>query len=331
LERKERLIKGGFKKQSKMKTLTLEEDGVKRSWLKTFKQQWPLHAMVIPGIIFVIIFVYIPIYGLVMAFQRFTVMDTFGTARWVGLENFRIILNDPFFWDSVWNTLGISLMKMLFGFVAPIILAVQIHEMKNGPLKKFIQSVSYLPHFLSWVILGGMMITWLSTNGLINQIFQLFGGAQNPENHLLNANAYWLIATLSDVWKNVGWGTILYLAALSNVDPTYYEAAKIDGANRLQMIRHITIPSLRLIISLNFVLTVSGLLGSNLDQTLVLQNPVNQPASEVIGSYVFRMGIVQGDFSYATAVGLGTSIIALILLLTANGVTKKLNDNESIL
>lgn len=331
MERKERLIKGGFKKQSKMKTLTLEEDGVKRSWLKTFKQQWPLHAMVIPGIIFVIIFVYIPIYGLVMAFQRFTVMDTFGTARWVGLENFRIILNDPFFWDSVWNTLGISLMKMLFGFVAPIILAVQIHEMKNGPLKKFIQSVSYLPHFLSWVILGGMMITWLSTNGLINQIFQLFGGAQNPENHLLNANAYWLIATLSDVWKNVGWGTILYLAALSNVDPTYYEAAKIDGANRLQMIRHITIPSLRLIISLNFVLTVSGLLGSNLDQTLVLQNPVNQPASEVIGSYVFRMGIVQGDFSYATAVGLGTSIIALILLLTANGVTKKLNDNESIL
>jgi putative aldouronate transport system permease protein len=287
--------------------------------------------MVIPGIIFVIIFVYIPIYGLVIAFQRFTVMDTIGTARWVGFDNFRIILSDRFFWDSVWNTVGISLIKMLFGFVAPIILAIQIHEMKKGALKKIVQTISYLPHFLSWVILGGMMITWLSTNGLINQVLQLFGAATNPQNHLLNANAYWLIAALSDVWKNVGWGTILYLAALSKVDPTYYEAAKIDGANRFQMIRHITIPSLRLIISLNFVLTISGLLGSNLDQTLVLQNPVNQPASEVIGSYVFRMGIVQGDFSYATAVGLGTSIIALILLVTANTVTKKLNDNESIL
>lgn len=299
--------------------------------IKNFKKQWPLHAMVIPGIIFVIIFVYIPIYGLVIAFQRFTVMDTIGTARWVGFDNFRIILSDRFFWDSVWNTVGISLIKMLFGFVAPIILAIQIHEMKKGALKKIVQTISYLPHFLSWVILGGMMITWLSTNGLINQVLQLFGAATNPQNHLLNANAYWLIAALSDVWKNVGWGTILYLAALSKVDPTYYEAAKIDGANRFQMIRHITIPSLRLIISLNFVLTISGLLGSNLDQTLVLQNPVNQPASEVIGSYVFRMGIVQGDFSYATAVGLGTSIIALILLVTANTVTKKLNDNESIL
>jgi len=298
---------------------------------KDFKKQWPLHAMVIPGVIFVAIFVYIPIYGLVMAFQRFTVMDTFETARWVGWDNFRIILADSFFWNSVRNTLGISLLRMVFGFIAPIILAIQIHEMKGGPLKKFIQTVSYLPHFLSWVILGGMMISWLSTNGLFNQLGQLFGLVDTPTNHLLHANRYWLIAALSDVWKNVGWGTILYLAALSKVDPTYYEAAKIDGANRVQMIRHITIPSLRLIIALNFVLTISGLLGSNLDQTLVLQNPVNQPTSEIIGSYVFRMGIVQGDFSYATAVGLGTSIIALLLLVLANTVTKKLNDNESIL
>ena len=304
---------------------------IKSRFIKDFKQQWPLHTMVIPGIIFVIIFVYIPIYGLVIAFQRFTVMDTFGTARWVGFDNFRIILDDPFFWDSVRNTIGINLLRMVFGFFAPIILAIQIYEMRQGPLKKIVQTISYLPHFLSWVILGGMMITWLSTNGLINQLLQLIGLAQNPQNHLLNANSYWFIAVVSDVWKNVGWGTILYLAALSKVDPTYYEAAKIDGANRFQMIRHITVPSLRMIISLNFILTISGLLGSNIDQTLVLQNPVNQPASEVIGSYVFRMGIVQGDFSYATAVGLGTSIIALILLVTANKVTKKLNDNESIL
>ena len=303
----------------------------KSNFMKYFKKQWPLHLMVLPGIIFVAIFVYIPIYGLSMAFMRFRVMDTFATAPWVGFDNFRIIAGDRFFWDSVWNTLGISALKILFGFFAPIILAVQIHEMKAGRLKKTIQSISYLPHFLSWVILGGMMLTWLSTNGLVNQILQLFGGANPPQNHLLNTGAYWWIAAISDMWKNAGWGTILYLAALSKVDPTYYEAAKIDGANRLQMIRYITIPSLKFIISLNLVLTISGLLGSNLDQTLVLQNPVNQPVSEVISSYVFRMGIAQGDFSYATAVGLGTSVISLILLLTTTMISKKLNDNQSIL
>lgn len=303
----------------------------KGRFIKDFKKQWPLHLMVVPGIIFVAIFVYIPIYGLVMAFQNFRVLDTFATAQWVGLDNFRIIMEDSFFWDSVWNTLGISFLKILFGFFAPIILAIQIYEMKVGRLKKVIQSISYLPHFLSWVILGGMMITWLSTNGLVNQLLQLVGGANPPQNHLLNPGAYWWIAAISDMWKNAGWGTILYLAALSKVDPTYYEAAKIDGANRLQMIRHITLPSLKFIISLNLVLTISGLLGSNLDQTLVLQNPVNQPVSEVISSYVFRMGIAQGDFSYATAVGLGTSVISLILLLITTAVSKKLNDNQSIL
>jgi len=299
--------------------------------MRDLKKQWPLHIMVLPGIIFVAIFVYIPIWGLLIAFQRFRVLDTFATAPWIGLENFRIIMQDSFFWDSVWNTIGISALKMLFGFVAPIILAIQIHEMKAGRLKKTIQSISYLPHFLSWVILGGMMLTWLSTNGLVNQLLQLFGGANPPQNHLLNTGAYWWIAAISDMWKNAGWGTILYLAALSKVDPTYYEAAKIDGANRLQMIRHITLPSLKFIISLNLVLTISGLLGSNLDQTLVLQNPVNQPVSEVISSYVFRMGITQGDFSYATAVGLGISVISLMLLLITTTISKKLNDNQSIL
>ena len=303
----------------------------KGRFMKDLKKQWPLHVMVIPGIIFVIIFVYIPIYGLIMAFQRFTTMDTFSTATWVGLDNFRFIMEDSFFWGSVYNTIMLSLFKMLFGFLAPILLAIQIYEMKAGRLKKTIQTISYLPHFLSWVILGGMMITWLSTNGLINQILMLFGGANPPQNHLLNTNTYWLIAALSDVWKGAGWGTILYLAALSKVDPTYYEAAKIDGANRLKMIWHITLPSLKFIISLNFVLTISGLLGSNMDQAMVLMNPVNQPVAEVISTYTLRVGLTRGDFSYATAVGLGTSIVSLILLLSTTVLTKKMNDNQSIL
>lgn len=300
--------------------------------MSDLRKQWELHSMVIPGVIFMFIFAYIPMYGLVIAFQNFTMLSPMGNAPWVGLDNFKMIANDPFFWDSVYNTFVISLMKLAIGFIAPIILAIQIFEMQNEPLKKFVQTVSYLPHFLSWVILGGMMITWLSTNGLLNNVLSFFGviGDQRP-NWLLNPGHYWWIATISDVWKNVGWNSILYLAVLSRVDPTYYEAAKIDGAGRLAMIRHITLPSMRHIIAFTFILSVSGILGSNLDQTLVLQNPINQPRSEVINSYVFRMGIVNGNFSYSTAVGLGISVISVILLVLAHKITKKLNDNESIL
>ncbi|MDE1549694.1 ABC transporter permease [Jeotgalibaca caeni] len=286
--------------------------------------------MVLPGVIFMIIFSFIPIYGLTLAFQNYTVLDTVDTAAWVGLENFRIILGDQFFWDSVWNTLGISFMKLGIGFFVPIILSIMIYEMREGKLKKIIQTVSYLPHFLSWIVLGGMLINWLSTTGLLNQIAVGLGITDSPTNILLDADKYWWIAVLSDIWKGAGWGTILYLATMTKIDPAFYEAAKIDGATRLQQIVHITLPMLKNIISLNLILNVSGLLGSNLDQTMVLMNSQNQPKAEVINSYVYRMGLAQGDFSYATAVGLGVSIVSVILLLAANKVTSKMNDNKSV-
>ncbi|HEY4389806.1 MAG TPA: ABC transporter permease subunit [Paenibacillus sp.] len=296
-----------------------------------FKNQWEIQSMIIPGIIFMIIFCYIPIYGLTIAFKSYTVIDTLDSAPWVGFENFKIILSDRFFWDSVINTLGISLMKLLIGFVIPIILAIMIHELGMGRFKKMVQTISYLPHFLSWIVLGGMLITWLATSGLFNQILLDLGIISNPQNILLDPGKYWWIATLSDIWKEAGWGTILYLAIMSKIDPTYYEAAKIDGASRMRQIWNITLPNTKMIISLNLILTVSGLLGSNLDQTLVLMNSQNRVRAEVINSYVYRMGMTQGDFSYATAVGLGISIVSVILLVTANKVTSKLNDNQSVL
>jgi putative aldouronate transport system permease protein len=192
------------------------------------------------------------------------------------------------------------------------------------------QTISYLPHFLSWIVLGGMMISWMSTTGMFNEILLSLGVISEPRNILLDADKYWLIAVLSDVWKEAGWGTILYLAAMAGIDTTYYEAAKIDGASRMKQILHITLPLLKTIICLNFVLTVSGLLKSNLDQTLVLMNSQNRVKAEVIDSYVYRMGITQGDFSYAAAVGLGVSIVSVILLLTANFFTSKINE-ESVL
>ncbi|NWL86044.1 MULTISPECIES: ABC transporter permease [unclassified Paenibacillus] len=296
-----------------------------------FKNQWEIQSMIIPGVIFMIIFCYVPIYGLTIAFKNYTVIDTLDSAPWVGLENFRIILSDRYFWDSVINTLGISFLKLLIGFVIPIILAIMIYELGMGRFKKMVQTISYLPHFLSWIVLGGMLITWLSTSGLFNQILIGLGVITNPQNILLDPGKYWWIATLSDIWKEAGWGTILYLAIMAKIDPTYYEAAKIDGASRMRQIWNITLPNMKMIISLNLILTVSGLLGSNLDQTLVLINSQNRVRAEVINSYVYRMGMTQGDFSYATAVGLGVSIVSVILLVTANKVTSKLNDNQSVL
>lgn len=287
--------------------------------------------MILPGVIFMIVFNFIPIYGLTIAFKNYTVIDTIDSAPWAGLDNFRIILTDPYFWDSVVNTLGISFLKLAIGFVVPIILAIMIYEVSGSRFKKIVQTISYLPHFLSWIVLGGMLITWVSTTGLFNQILLSLGLISQPQNILLDPSKYWWIAVLSDIWKEAGWGTILYLAVMAKIDPTYYEAAKIDGANRMRQIWNITIPNMKMIISLNLILTVSGLLGSNLDQTLVLMNSQNREKAEVINSYVYRMGMTQGDFSYATAVGLGVSIVSVILLVTANKITSKLNDNQSVL
>lgn len=316
--------------QKKRVEKATRKERISRWWFQ-FKNQWELQTMVLPGIIFMFIFSYIPIYGLTIAFKSYTVIDTIDSAPWVGLENFRIILGDKFFWESVVNTLGISFLKLGIGFVIPIILAILIFELKDGPFKKLVQTISYMPHFLSWIVLGGMLITWLSTTGLLNQILAGLGVAAQPKNYLLDADAYWWIAVLSDIWKEAGWGTILYLATMSKIDPSYYEAAKIDGASRLKQITSITLPMMSTIISLNLILTVSGLLGSNLDQTLVLMNPQNQAKAEVINSYVYRMGMTQGDFSYATAVGLGISIVSVILLVISNKVTSSLNDNQSVL
>ena len=301
------------------------------SKLKEIYRQRQLHWMVLPGVAFMIVFNYIPIYGIIIAFKNYTVIDTISSAPWVGLENFRIILHDSFFWEAVENTLAISMMKLGLGFAIPIILAIMIFEMRDGKLKKFIQTVSYIPHFFSWIVLGGMMISWLSTNGFINQVLMSLGMMDKGVNHLLDPNKYWWIAVLSDLWKEVGWGTILYLAGMSRIDPTFYEAARIDGATKLTQIRTITLPLLTPIISLNLILNVSGILGSNLDQTLVLMNSQNQNKSEVINSFVYKMGLTQGDFSYATAVGLGIAIISVILLVITDRVTRKLNNGNSVI
>lgn len=292
------------------------------------KRQIPYQTMVIPGMIFLLVFSFYPLYGLVIAFKRYTVIDTISTAPWVGWENFLIVIKDKYFWSAVYNTIAISLLKLAIGFVVPIILAVMIFELRPGPFKRIIQTISYLPHFLSWIILGGMILTWLSTTGMLPQILVKLGIIDQPVNYLLKKEAYWWIAVLSDTWKEAGWGTILYLAAMAGIDPSYYEAATIDGAGRFRRIFSITLPLIRHVISINLILTIAGLLGSNLDQTMVLMNNQNRATSQVISYYVYNMGMVQGDFSYATTVGLGISIVSVVLLTISNKVTSKLNDES---
>jgi putative aldouronate transport system permease protein len=298
------------------------------SAFRRFIQQWRFQAMIWPGVILMILFNFVPMYGLIIAFKDYSVLDTIANAQWVGFKYFQDFFSDKMFWLVMKNTLGISLWKLVVGFPGAIMLAVLINELTHSHFKRFVQTISYLPHFLSWVILGGMVILWLSDTGMVNSTLISLHLIDKPIQFMSNANSYWAIAVLSDVWKEIGWNTILYLAAMTAIDPSLYEAAKIDGASKWQQITHITIPGIRTMIALTLILSIGGLIGSNLDQTLVLQNSLNYNASEVLNSYVYRMGIKQGNFSYATAVGIFQSVVSLILVVLSRWGTRKISDEK---
>lgn len=283
-----------------------------------------LFAMLLPGMIFIFVFNYIPMLGSYIAFaENYTIFDNITTVQWAGFSNFTAFLTDPYFWQVMKNTLIISFGKLLIGFPLGIIFAVMLNELRLAKFKKISQTISYIPYFFSWVIFGGMIIAWLSTDGLVNNLLMAFGFIEEPIAFLLNPDYYHAIAIITDVWKNLGWSTIIYLAAMTSIDPSLYEAAEIDGATRMQRIMNITLPGIKKIIALMLVLAVGGLLASNLDQTLVLQNSINQPASEVIDSYIMKIGLEQGDYAYATAIGLFRSVISISLVGFAAFMTKK--------
>lgn len=275
-----------------------------------------------------IIFHYIPMYGILIAFKHFDIIGTISSAPWAGLEHFRAFLEDDNFWYIVKNTLGISLLKLAIGFPLPIVFALFLNEIRSTRFKKSIQTISYLPHFLSWVILGGILTTWLADTGLINQLLLAWGWIDQPISYLAEPGYFWTIVVSSDIWKELGWSAIIYLAAMAGVSTDMYEAATIDGAGRFQKMWYVTLPAIKGTISILFILAVSGILNSNFDQILVLRNSLNESASNVVDIYVYQVGIQQGRFSYSTAVGLLKSVLALILLLIANSVTKRMNNTS---
>lgn len=279
-----------------------------------WRRELPLHVMILPGLILIVLFSYIPMAGITIAFQRFIpAKGLFGDQQWVGFDNFEYVMSLPNFTQVLWNTLFISSFKLILGLIVPIVFAVLLNELKNNVIKRSVQTAIYLPYFLSWVVLGGILIDILSpSGGIVNGFLGLLG---IPKIFFLGDNE-WFPFTLiaSDVWKNFGYGTIVYLAAITGIDPGLYEAATIDGANRWRKIWHITIPGMRMVIVLLSVLSLGQLLNAGFDQVFNLYSPQVYESGDILDTFVYRIGLLDAQYGVATAVGFFKSVISLTLI-----------------
>ncbi|ULT58719.1 ABC transporter permease subunit [Neobacillus drentensis] len=278
------------------------------------KNQWQYHVMLLPGVILTFIFCYIPLYGLIMAFQNYNPGTGF-SSPWVGLDNFKFLFNQPTFVRTIWNTLFISALKLILGIIVPLFFAVLLNEMISQRLKRFFQTLIYIPNFLSWVIVAGVLMDLLSKDGAINQIFGMIG---LPAINFLGSDKLfpWTMI-ISDVWKGFGFGTVVYLAALAGIDPGLYESAILDGATRLQKIKSITIPLLKPTIVLMLVLSLGNVLNAGFDQIYNLYSPSVYQTGDIIDTYVYRLGFQQAQYSIGAAVGLFKSVISCVLVLAS--------------
>lgn len=298
-------------------------------WRRLYQQRY-LQMMVIPGIIFMLVFSLYPLWFAQIGFKSYNV--TMGTdltkAPWVGMQYVMEFIKSPDFLSVMKNTLGISFFKLLFGFPIPILFAVLLNEVNNTRFKKIVQTVTYLPHFLSWIIIAGIMLIWMGDSGLITMALYKLGIVNDTSNMLANASYFWPISVVSEIWKEFGWNSIIYLAAIASIEMEQYEAARIDGAGKVRQIWNITLPSIIPTIMLMLILAISGLFGSNFDQIFVLRNAMNAPASNVIDIYVYQVSFTSNRFDYATAVGLFRSIISALLLIFANATSRRLTGNS---
>lgn len=282
-----------------------------------------LYLLMIPGLVFLLIFKYTPMYGVLIAFQEFNVFKGIGGSSWVGLSHFNKLFHSDDFYLVLRNTLLISVYKIVFLFPVPIFIAVVLNEVKKMLFKRTIQTIIYLPHFLSWVIIGGLFVNILSpSGGVVNQVIQAFGG--EPISFMMDNRWFRSVLILSAGWKEVGWSAIIYIAAISGIDQEMYEAALIDGAGRIKQIIHITIPSILSTIVLMLILRLGSVLDAGLEQVLVMYNPAVYETSDIIGTFVYRTGLGKMDYSFSTAVGLFNSVVGLILVMSGNYFSKKL-------
>lgn len=293
---------------------------------KDWQRNWSLYVMFIPVLIFFIIFHYKPMYGALIAFKNYKPALGFSDSPWVGFAQFTRFFTSPFFPRLMKNTLLLSFELLIFAFPAPIILALLINEVSHRNFKKTVQTLTYLPHFISLIVVVGMITDFSLTTGLFNDIIVFFGGERSPL--LQNPALYRTIYILSDIWQEIGWGSIIYLSALTGVDPQLYDAASIDGAGRFQRLLHITLPGIMPTIITMLILRIGSLMSIGYEKTILLYNPSTYETADIISSYVYRVGILEQGWSYSTAIGLFNSVINLILLLIANKLSKKLADTS---
>jgi putative aldouronate transport system permease protein len=326
--------------ESSMKANTLKsippvnKRGTRSSNLRTrLKEQRLLFVLMLPAFIVTLLFSYLPMFGLYMAFTNYSpgggpFFQQFFTTKFVGFEWFNYFFTSGDFFLVMRNTLAQSLLSLLFGFPLPIILALMINELRNGWFKRTFQTVSYMPHFISWVIAANIIITVLSSNGVINNVLTGLGIINEPIQFMQTGPLFWWIIALANTWKDMGFNAIMYLAAISAINPELYEVAKVDGASRLKQMLHITLPSIKPTVIILAILAVGGILNAGFDQQYLLQNNTVAQYSEVIDTYTYKYGLQNGMFSYGAAVGLFKSVIAFILLISVNSMAKKMNEQS---
>lgn len=282
-----------------------------------------LYFLLLPGVVYIIVFKYIPMSGLVIAFQNYNVFDGIRGSEWIGLQHFVKLFHSEDFFTVFRNTIIISIYNLIFVFPLPIFVALVLNEIKNLTFKKSVQTIIYLPHFLSWVIIAGLFINILSpTSGLVNQVIKALGG--DPIMFMADTRFFRGVLVFSSAWQSVGWSAIIYIAAIAGIDPTIYESAMIDGAGRIRQILHITLPNITSTIVLLLILRLGNILNGSLEQVLMMYNPVVYEVGDIIDTYVYRIGMGKMEYSSTTAVGLFNSVIGFTLLMTGNLISKKI-------
>jgi len=296
--------------------------------LQQIKKNYFLYVLLAPALILTLIFKYIPMYGAIIAFKDFSPIKGIMGSEWVGLKHFEKFLASPNFDVIFMNTLKLSFFGLIFSFPVPILLALMLNQVRQAGVKKNIQLFLYAPNFISVVVVVGMLFIFLSPTGPINQLTTWITG--QPIMFMSEPEYFRWIYILSDIWTGAGWASIIYVAALANVDPELHNAANLDGANLLQRIRHIDLPTIRPIMAIVFILAAGGIMSIGFEKAYLMQTSMNLPSSEIIATYVYKVGLQSGDYAYSAAVGLFNSIINVILLVTVNLIVKKLNEGEGL-
>lgn len=297
---------------------------VKRKVIKE-KQIW---LLAVPIILWVLLFAYYPMYGLSMSFVHFRPGQEIYQSDWAGLFYFKQFFNAPDFFQVIRNTLVISGLNLAVGFPAPIILALMMNEVRKIWFKKTVQTISYLPYFISWVVAASLLFTFLSSDGMLSTLLQNLGFIDKPISFLSEGKYFWAILVSANVWKNIGWSSIIYLSAIAGVDGQLYDAAEVDGCGRLKKIWHVTLPGIRPTIILLLILSIGNIMNAGFEQQLLIGSPQTREYWDVIDTYAYRYGIQLGRYSYATAVGLFKSTIGLSLVFLANRLSKKVFDTS---